>query len=90
MFYLLLYHAIRKTFEDFEDVYCYRMNGADGTKIETDKKLKRGQVIIIKDINDYAIIVEEIWEENGQMIFSHRTAEELVVRARVPGSIRSL
>jgi len=87
---LLLYHAIRKTFDDFEDVYCYRMNEADGTKIETDKELERGQVIILKHISDYAIIVEEIWEESGQKIFTHRTAEELVVRARVPGSLRSL
>ncbi|WP_368901921.1 hypothetical protein [Oceanobacillus oncorhynchi] len=87
---MLIYHAIRKTFADFEEVYRYRMDGKDGTLIETDKKLKEGQVIIIKDINEYAIIVDEVWEGNGERYFTHVSAEDFVVRARVPGSIRSL
>jgi len=39
---LLLYHEIHKTFDDFEEVYQYRMNGEGGTLIETDKELKQG------------------------------------------------
>lgn len=69
MFYLLLYHAIRKTYEDFEDVYCYRMNEADGTKIETDKELERGQVIILKHISDYA---------RGGRVFINCTKKEYI------------
>lgn len=88
--HLLIYHAIRKNFADFEEVYQYRMDSESGTLIETDKELKEGQVIIIKDINEYAIIVDEVWEENGERYFTHVTAEDLVVRARVPGAIRSL
>lgn len=89
MILLLLYHEIHKTFDDFEEVYHYRMNGEGGTLIETDKELKQGQVIIIKDINEYAIIVDKIWEVDGQRYFTHISAEDLIVRARVPGQIRS-
>ncbi len=87
---LLLYDAIHKTFDDFKEVFRFRMNGETGTLIETDKELKQGQVIILKDINEYAIIVDKIWEENGQWYFTHFSAEDLVVRARVPGAIRTL
>ncbi|USK60386.1 hypothetical protein [Peribacillus asahii] len=81
---MLLYHAIRKTFDDFEEVYQYRFDGEKGPLIETDKELKSGQIIILKDVNEYAIIVEKVWEKNGQKYFSHDTAEEIVVRGRVP------
>ncbi|NRG48074.1 hypothetical protein HRF87_25625 [Bacillus sp. CRN 9] len=86
---MLLYDSIHKTFKDFESVYRYRMNGENGTLIETDRKLEKGQVIIIKDIKEYAIIVDSIWEENGQTYFSHKTAQDLIVRARIPGKLRS-
>ncbi|PAD21322.1 hypothetical protein CHH64_09290 [Terribacillus saccharophilus] len=58
---MLLYHTIHKIYEDFENVYRYRMNGINGALIETDRKLEKGQVIIIKDINDYAIVVDCNW-----------------------------
>jgi adenine-specific DNA methylase len=81
---VLLYHAIHKTYDDFDEVYRYRMGGKGGTLIETDKELKQGQVIILSDINDYAIIVDKVWEENDQKYFTYISAERVVVRARVP------
>lgn len=33
---MLLYHALRKTYDDFEEVFEYRFDGKDGTLIETD------------------------------------------------------
>ncbi|MEC1903505.1 hypothetical protein [Bacillus atrophaeus] len=81
---MLLYHAIRKTYDDFEEVHQYYLEGLDGTLIETDKVLKPGLVIILKDINEYAITVKSIWNENGQKCFSHESAEEQIVRARIP------
>ncbi|WP_077318175.1 hypothetical protein [Virgibacillus proomii] len=87
---MLLYHEIHKTFDDFEEVFRYRMDRDDGTLIETDKELQKGQVIIIKDINEYAIIVEDVWEEYGQRYFSHVSAEDLIVRARVRNQVRFL
>lgn len=91
MISLLLYHGLHKTFADFENVYRYRLDWSDGIIIETDKELEKGQVIIIKDVNEYAILVDDIWEgTNGEMIFSYRTAEDVIVRARFPGELRSL
>lgn len=81
---MLLYHAIRKTYDDFDEVYQYRFDGANGALIETDKELKPGQIIILKYISEYAIIVEKVWEMNGKKYFSHNTADEIVVRGRVP------
>jgi|SRR5699024_2367026 len=81
---MLLYHAVRKTYDDFEEVYQYRMDEEDGTLIETDRELKKGQIIILKGISEFAIIVEEVWEENGKRCFSHITAKELIVRGRLP------
>lgn len=81
---MLLYHAIRKTYDDFEEVYSYRLDKVDGTKIETDKELKKGQIIILKDLSEFAIIVEEIWAEAGVKCFSYKSAESVIVRARVP------
>lgn len=83
---MLLYHAIRKTFDDFEEIYKYRFDGENGSLIETDKELKPGQIIILKSISDYAIIVTEVWEKNGQKFFAHVSAEEVVVRGRLPRS----
>jgi adenine-specific DNA methylase len=60
------------------------MDEEDGTFIETDKELKEGQVIILKDINEYAIIMEKVWEENGQKCFTHVSAKDLIARARTP------
>jgi hypothetical protein len=84
MFTLLLYHAIRKTFDDFDEVYQYRFDGKGGEMIETDKELKPGSVVILKGINDYAILITKVWEEGGEKYFSHDSAEEVVVRARLP------
>lgn len=86
---MLLYDAIHKTYKDFTNVYPYRMDGESGVLIETDRKLEKGQVIIIKDIKEYAIIVDSTWEENGQTYFSNKTAQDLIVRARIPGKLRS-
>lgn len=79
---MLLYHPIRKTYNDFEKVYQYRIDGEDGELIETDKELMSGQIIILKGISEYAIIVKKVWEENGQRYFSHDTAEAVIVRGR--------
>jgi hypothetical protein len=57
---LLLYHLIRKTFDDFEKGYRYRIDGEDGELIDTDKELKPGQIIILKGISEYAIIVRKV------------------------------
>ena len=81
---MLIYHAIRKTFADFEEVYEYYFNDNSETLIETDKELKPGQVVILRDINDYAIVITDVWEKGGKRYFSHDTAEEIVVRARLP------
>ncbi|MCH1627237.1 hypothetical protein [Fredinandcohnia quinoae] len=81
---MLLFHPLRKTYDDFEEVYQYRMDAVDGTLIETDKELQVNQVIILKDISDYGIIVERVWEEDGQMCFTHVSAKDLIVRARTP------
>lgn len=62
----------------------------DGTLIETDKELKPGQVVIIHHVSDYAIRVDEVWEDNGQKIFSYRPAEQLIVRVRVPGPLSAI
>jgi hypothetical protein len=45
---LILYHAIRKTYDDFEEVFQYRFDGENGTLLEADKELKPGQIIIIR------------------------------------------
>lgn len=81
---MLLYHPTRKTYDDFDEVYTYIFHGEFGstTKIETDKELKEGQIVILRDIADYAIIVERIWEENGEKHFTHDTAERIVARGR--------
>jgi hypothetical protein len=81
---LLLYHAIYKTYDDFEEVFQYRFDDENGTLIETDKELKSGQIMIIKDISEYAIIIEEVLGKNGQKYFSHDTAEKVVFQARTP------
>lgn len=79
---MLLYHALHKTFDDFEEVFEYRFDGKDGTLIETDKELKPRDVVILEGISEYAIVVTSVWEEGGKRYFSHDTAEEIVVRAR--------
>jgi hypothetical protein len=81
---LLLYHPITKTYNDFEKVYQYQFDGEGGMLIETDKELKPGQIIILKGISEYAIVVKKVWEKNGQRFFTHDTAEGTVVRARTP------
>lgn len=82
---MLLYHAIRKNYADFDKVHCYRMDEKDGTLNETDKELLEGQVMILKGMSsDYAIIVEKVWEEDGQKCFTHISAKDLIVRARTP------
>jgi hypothetical protein len=81
---LLLYHPITKTYNDFQKVYQYQFDGEGGKLVETDKELKPGQIIILKDISEYAIIVKKVWEKNGQRFFTHDTAEEIIVRARPP------
>lgn len=83
---MLLFHPLRKTYDDFEEVYQYRMDEENGTLIETDKELKPGMVMILSSISDYAILVSEVWEENGQRCFSHISAENIIVRARTPWS----
>lgn len=80
---MLLYHPINKTYDDFDEVYRYHLYGPSGLIIETDKKLIEGQVIILKDIREYAIVVDKIWEQLGELYFTHYSAEEIVVRARV-------
>jgi nitrogen regulatory protein PII-like uncharacterized protein len=81
---VLLYHPTQKTFNDFDQIYEYILHGENGTtyKIETDKELREGQVIILHDISDYAIVVTKIWEEDGAKHFAHDTAEQIVVRGR--------
>lgn len=84
MFTLLLYHALQKTFADFDEVYQYRFDGKGGEMIETDKELKPGSVVILKGISDYAIIITKVWEVDGRKYFTHDSAEEIVVRGRTP------
>lgn len=81
---MLLYHPLRKTYDDFDQVYHYTMIGDNGShyKMETDKELKVGQIIILKHISDYAIVVTDIWEVNGEKFFNQNTAEEVIVRGR--------
>lgn len=81
---MLLNHAIHKTFDDFEQVYEYHFDDKNGTLIETDKELKPGQVVILRDVNDYAIIIETVWEKDGKQFFPYDTAEKFVVRGRLP------
>jgi hypothetical protein len=81
---LLLYHPITKTYNHFKNVYQYQFDGDYGELIETDKKLRQGQIIILKGISEFAIIVEKVWEENGKHFFTHSSAEEVIVRARSP------
>ncbi|MEK5233843.1 hypothetical protein MHB42_19295 [Lysinibacillus sp. FSL K6-0232] len=81
---MLLYHALRKTFDDFDEVYEYHFDDSSGTYIETDKELQVNQVVFLRDINDYAIIITAVWEQDGKRYFSHKTAENVVVRARTP------
>lgn len=80
---MLLYHPIRKTYDDFEEVYRYRFV-ENGSLIETDKELNQGKIVILKDISDYAIIITKVWEEDGEKYFSHDSANKVVVRARIP------
>lgn len=79
---LLLYHSIRKTYDDFEEVHQYRFDNIIGSLIETDKELVSGSIVIIKDISEFAIVIKEVWEANGKRYFSHDSAENIVVRAR--------
>ncbi|RIW27622.1 hypothetical protein D3H55_22805 [Bacillus salacetis] len=81
---MLLYHPLRKTYDDLAFVFQYRFDGEHGTLIETDRELFAGQIVILKDISEYAIIVDKVWEENGEKYFSHKSAENVIVRARVP------
>lgn len=81
---MLLYHPIRKTYADFEKVYRYRFDDKNGTMIETDKELESGQIVILRDISEYAIVITKVWEEDGKKYFLHDSAEKLVVRARKP------
>lgn len=81
---MLLYHPLRKSFDDFEEVYKYYFDDKSGEFIETDKELQENKIVFLRDISDYAIIITSVWEENGKWYFSHDTAEEVVVRARLP------
>ncbi|MFD1349492.1 hypothetical protein [Oceanobacillus caeni] len=81
---MLLYHPIRKTYDDFDEIYRYRMDEENGTLIETDIELQKGMILILSGISEYAIIIEEVWEGNGQKYFSHKSAKEIVVRGRLP------
>lgn len=81
---MLLYHPIRKTYDDFDKIFEYWFDGKDGTMIETDKELKPGQIVVLKDISEFAIIITKVWEEDGEKYFLHDSAEEIVVRARKP------
>lgn len=81
---MLLYHPISKTYNDFEEVHEYRFDDINGSLIETDKELHSGSVLIIRGISDHAIVIKETWEENGIKYFSHESAEEIIVRGRLP------
>jgi hypothetical protein len=81
---MLLYHPISKTYDDFNEVHQYRFDDMNGSLIETDKELIPGSIVVIKGVADYAIIIKMIWEEDGKKYFSHDSAEEIVVRARMP------
>lgn len=54
---MLLYHAIHKTYDDFDEVYQYQFVGGNIVLVETDKELKPGQIYI----SEYAIIVEKVF-----------------------------
>ncbi|WP_071396625.1 hypothetical protein [Bacillus tuaregi] len=79
---MLLYHPIRKTYDDFDEIFEYWFDGKDGSSIETDKELSPGNVVILRGLADYAIIITDVWEEDGKRCFSHDSAEKIVVRAR--------
>lgn len=80
---MLLYHPLRKTYDEFEG-FEYHFDDSAGTPIETDKEISPGNVVILRDIADYAIIVTDVWEKDGKRYFSHKSAENIVVRARTP------
>lgn len=82
---MLLFHPISKTFEQFTEVYDYYFE--EGSMIETDKELMPGQIVILKGISEYAIVVKKVREEGGRKCFSHDSAEKVVVRARMPRKI---
>lgn len=77
---MLLYHPLHKTFDDFNEVYCYILGEM---KIETDRELEVGQILILNDISMYAIVIKKIWSEDGNSYILHDTAEEKIVRARL-------
>lgn len=75
-------HVIRRTFDEFEEVYQYHL--INGTLIETNKELKEGQIIFISDVSDYVITVKSVWDEYSKRYFTYDTAEDSIVRARIP------
>ena len=84
---MLLFHPIRKTFEDFDEVYTYYIHGENGkaSRIEVDTPLRKGQVLILGGISRYAIVVMDVWEEpDGSKHFQVVSAEGIVVRGREP------
>jgi hypothetical protein len=83
MLSLLLFHPIQKTFDDFDEIYRYRFDDKDGEMIESDRELIPGIVLILRVMTcDYAIVIKEVWEENGEKYFTHDSAKDIVVRGR--------
>lgn len=81
---MLLYHPISKTYNEFEEVCKYHFDDINGSLIETDKELVPGSIVILKDISEFAIIIKDVWEVDGEKCFTHDSAKEIIVRGRLP------
>lgn len=73
--------------EEFKTNFTYFIHEdkhKQGVEIRTDKELKTGDVLIVKHIRIYALIVDEVWEENGIRHSTIKDAEGIVACGETP------